>query len=485
MDIQSDPLSCLDADTDVTITIEGGTGPYRFERISPAVATADSVTGNTGTFLNLAPGEYTFLVTDSNGCPLQRDYTVLPAEGIGIETQELNPVSCFGESSGGITLSLQNTSATYSYTLTGPQTNLNATGAGDLLQFSGLSEGDYLLTVREEGTGCSGDLNFSIDAPPAPLTLNIPSLPVCPEEDGILVQAAGGWGDFGFSLRFPDRTTTVSSPDGFFDGLDQNGEYQVSVTDGLGCNQSVTFTLNTVIDVTISPVYSCTAQGPENQLSFEFPPGSPSSDWLYALDSRDPADYISNPDFSDLEPGTHYVSILNRDGCEKSIPFDIDETEPFEIRVVREDLNRISIETLGGNPPFTYLYNRIDYGDQSEFEATEDGAVEIVVTDQNGCTAAARINLLACDDATPDYFTPDGDAVDDVWIPGCLNRVPGSQTFIYDRFGRKLYTMRPGSAPWDGSYGGTELPSGDYWYVIRFTVGEQAREITGHVTLLR
>lgn len=38
---------------------------------------------------------------------------------------------------------------------------------------------------------------------------------------------------------------------------------------------------------------------------------------------------------------------------------------------------------------------------------------------------------------------------------------------------------------WDGTYNGQELPTGDYWYVIKLKGENDPREFVGHFTLYR
>ena len=38
---------------------------------------------------------------------------------------------------------------------------------------------------------------------------------------------------------------------------------------------------------------------------------------------------------------------------------------------------------------------------------------------------------------------------------------------------------------WDGKYNGTELPTGDYWYVVRPNSTALNKEYVGHFTLYR
>ena len=39
--------------------------------------------------------------------------------------------------------------------------------------------------------------------------------------------------------------------------------------------------------------------------------------------------------------------------------------------------------------------------------------------------------------------------------------------------------------PWDGFYNQADLPTGDYWYIIKLNGDEDTREFVGHFTLYR
>ncbi|WP_442902301.1 T9SS type B sorting domain-containing protein, partial [Flavobacterium sp.] len=55
---------------------------------------------------------------------------------------------------------------------------------------------------------------------------------------------------------------------------------------------------------------------------------------------------------------------------------------------------------------------------------------------------------------------------------------------IFDRYGRTIAKYHYGQK-WDGRYNGAELPSGDYWYVLKLNDENDAREFVGHFTLYR
>ncbi|WP_373075678.1 T9SS type B sorting domain-containing protein [Zeaxanthinibacter enoshimensis] len=56
---------------------------------------------------------------------------------------------------------------------------------------------------------------------------------------------------------------------------------------------------------------------------------------------------------------------------------------------------------------------------------------------------------------------------------------------MFDRYGREVYRMDHKNKGWDGFYQETELPTGDYWYVIKLRGENDPREFVGHFTLYR
>ncbi|MGB5189552.1 T9SS type B sorting domain-containing protein, partial [Robiginitalea sp.] len=113
-----------------------------------------------------------------------------------------------------------------------------------------------------------------------------------------------------------------------------------------------------------------------------------------------------------------------------------------------------------------------------------DATVNIRVRDREGC----EISIDFPFDFTgmvdfPNFFTPDGDGINDVWAP--LNRefFPNIEVIIYDRYGRVVATLDQ-VTKWDGKYDSKELPSGDYWYVVNANDNEK-QQYVGHFTLFR
>jgi gliding motility-associated-like protein len=137
-----------------------------------------------------------------------------------------------------------------------------------------------------------------------------------------------------------------------------------------------------------------------------------------------------------------------------------------------------------GSPPYEYTLNGEDYGNESSFLIYESGDYTVTVTDAYGCVASATKYFEYVDVCIPNYFTPNGDGLLDGWGPGCTEQYRDLTFDIFDRYGRKIATLRVGQK-WDGKYKGRELPTGDYWYVVKLNDNRDNREFVGHFTLYR
>jgi gliding motility-associated-like protein len=125
------------------------------------------------------------------------------------------------------------------------------------------------------------------------------------------------------------------------------------------------------------------------------------------------------------------------------------------------------------------------YQNEPFFENLEGGIYTIFVRDKNGCGIAS---LLVPVIEFPKFFTPNNDSTNDTWIAKGLNSefFPGSQIFIFNRYGKQLTKLDIDGSGWDGMYNGRSMPSDDYWFSVKIVVPNgQVKERQGHFSLLR
>lgn len=82
-----------------------------------------------------------------------------------------------------------------------------------------------------------------------------------------------------------------------------------------------------------------------------------------------------------------------------------------------------------------------------------------------------------------EFFSPNGDGINDVWEIASLDTMGSYKMNIFDRYGKLIRSYLNDYVPWDGTSGGKKLPSDDYWFYIFFF--DLDRSFVGHVTLMR
>ncbi len=83
----------------------------------------------------------------------------------------------------------------------------------------------------------------------------------------------------------------------------------------------------------------------------------------------------------------------------------------------------------------------------------------------------------------PNAFTPNGDGYNDLWNIPALAGYPQCMVSIYNRYGGLIYQSRGYPSAWDGTYNGSQLPTGTYYYIIDLKNG--TKPLSGYVALIR
>lgn len=210
-------VSCHgEMDGSVSYSTSGNTAGYTFTWSD----------GSTGTTLNnLAAGTYTITGTDGT-CTLSQTLTVTEPSLIIINTTKTNVSTC-GGSNGVINITTgggQN--PTYFYTWTGPVAgNSGTTGLGNTYSITGLTAGNYLLTVSDGN--CSNTATVSISETGAPaITINVTSPVSCAggTNGALNITSTGNINPYTFTWSTGMTGTSISNLPG--------GTYTVSGTNG-------------------------------------------------------------------------------------------------------------------------------------------------------------------------------------------------------------------------------------------------------------
>ncbi|PIB26929.1 T9SS type B sorting domain-containing protein [Maribacter sp. 4G9] len=459
---------------------DGGLGNYQFALFRDA-ATTDEVrpNQNNGTFADLPMGTY-YVRVQSGDCEIVSQGVQIDEPAPLVVTPNITDISCADANDGAITLDVQGGTGNYQFAIS---PNLNQ--FDDQNTFDELEEGSYSVIVQDDN-GCFEVIQFELIAP-EPLQMEATSTPeVCAgDEDGTIeITATGGTAPYSTALNSNEDADFVQDRL-LFENL-AGGTYIVFVRDANGCttNQTITVENGANLNATAEIIYECSGDTPDNRIELVLEDPSVAGDVLYALDSMDPNDYMLEPDFANLAPGNHYILLVHANGCTNTIEFEVQSFEPLELTLEQNNLNEITAVASGGSGDYTFYFGDRNNGQDNTIFITRTDTYTVTVVDAYGCEALATIYMEFIDIEIPNFFTPDGDGENDTWIPKNIEQYPDIFIKIFDRYGREVYILA-GDNGWDGLYQDTDLPTGDYWYILKLNGEEDKREFIGHFTLYR
>ena len=508
-DITIDPLPALMLDVDVSNAVINCKG----DKTGVIVATATGALGNyvytlldgaglpivptptqnsPGNFTQLGAGNYIVSVVSKDCDPVTRPVSIQePATSI---TATFDPiaVTCNGNNDGKIAMTASGGIGMIKYAIS-PILNQFFVGniAGGHI-FKDLKPGTYDVLVQDEN-GCY-ILNKAILIT-QPNLITIATVPGSIKQELCVGEKTGAFsieingGTMPYSVSLDDEkgvytlgTTTQTQFD--FAGL-SGGNHTAFIKDANGCTSEWMVALDpaVLLDPKAIPTYDCVDNLPANKVTVTIDSSNNSADVKYSLDGSG-TEQASNV-FTNLLPGDHFVVAHHKNGCVDATPvFNIKEVKPLSISIDLGGLNEIVATATGGSGVYQFNVNGEDIGSNNKYIYYKSGNYTVTVTDTNGCFAAATKYFEFIDIFIPPIFTPTGDGQHDTWRPTNTENYPDIKFVVYDRYGREVGTFGAGEF-WDGRYKGTELPMGDYWYVLKLRNSKDDREFIGHFTLYR
>ncbi len=484
LDVTVTPVQalCKDSNGSVEITINEDSDSYSFELYQNGnlMASENNTTSKTHTFSNLPIGNYSVKSINEGGCFDISDFTVtepslLVATSSLIEDVAIcngtivnGTVQAFG--SGGI--------APYEYSINGGTTYQ----VEDI--FSVSTEKTYEITVKD-ANGCIKTTNVSVGFIPEMVYEIIKEDIICVgDTDGkINVNLVN---DQGHTVTYSiDGINYQSSPN--FNGL-AKGVYELLIKKERGsniCESSNTIEIEQLIflELTATTDFSCDNGGGSVIIAQVDPIYQ--NDVTYHLDGS-----TSNTlgIFENVGKGSHSVTVTHNDyGCsDEPIVLDIEEYTPIVFNVINTNMNEYTVDASGGLPGYEYSFdNDDDYSFENVLNIRESRDYIFYVKDEKGCVLEQTMFLEFIDIEIPDFFTPEGDGINDTWYPINIAIYPNISVKVFDRYQRIIGNYKGTQYAWDGTYNNKKLPSGDYWYVIKLNESSDNREFKGNFTLVR
>lgn len=475
----------------------GGIGSYVYtllnSNIPPNPTTANTVRSaqSSGIFRNLEPGTY-YVYAQSGGCEAISDPIVIePKPPLVLEYLEAVPVTCFGDNNGQIIIEASGGTGAIRYSISD---TLSEFFEGDdptnpnRKTFDDLSPRTYDVIIQDD-LGCTITRTVEITQPMellAGIAATTPEICLGDMDGTLTLEVTGGTAPYFTSVNSADDADFVQNDNLYFDGLLGGETYVIFIRDANGCQTSVVADIGLGIELMAEPIvqYGCEGIFPNSTATVSISDSSLLPALLFSLDVEDIQNATEQRTYGNLPPGEHTVYIYHRNGCVTFVDFEIDAYEPLVLEAEKISESEIRATARGGFGEYEYFFRGESFGDQNVFTITMDATVEIMVRDQRGCVAnfLMPFNFEGMPEM-PNFFTPDGDNLNDYWQIGNREFFPNIDVKIYDRYGRVVAILDEVKG-WDGKYEGNELPTGDYWYVVNANDNEK-QQYVGHFTLYR
>ena len=533
-------ITCFgSSDGSIKVKAQGGLSvDYSYSIATTSIATGPVVslaTNTTGLFENLNFGAnlgvYYITVVSTNSCPVEFPFTLLqPKEFIVIPDPV--DVKCFGDNDGKIILEIENALGNSQYaisTLTnsteanqfinfsGPVIQLSAPGVipvrtGIRFIISGLAPDSYLLQVNDVFNGkvsCPYETlrsNPLVIDQPFELNSNLKANSSIQErckndkDASFSITITGGTAPYFVSLDnngtgtyVPANVTIVGSPFGHDFTLLEGGTHKVYVKDSNGCMilpYDVILDLPVFLNPEVKVTYPCPEDEPsiKNRILITVDPSINLADVTFSIDgstfpSNDPLGFKAE----NLTVGTHIFEVIHKNGCRQpKVPnnkFEIRFIDPLSLKLTDGNLNQIIAIAAGGDAPYNYSFNGVSTGQDNTYIYDKSGNYSVTIVDTSNCKLTVTKPFNFIDIFIPNFFSPNGDGENDGWSPQNTFNYKNLVFYVFDRYGRKIVSLKEGQQ-WDGKYEGAELPTGDYWYIVK-TEESSSREFVGNFTLYR
>ncbi|MBL7773434.1 MAG: choice-of-anchor L domain-containing protein [Chitinophagaceae bacterium] len=362
----------------------GGTGTITYT-LQPG-----SQSNTSGSFNTLSAGTYSITAMDATGCLATTVVTLTqPSTPISLGNPTVTNASCYGTSSGAVSISATGGTGTLTYLLNPPGSS-NTAGV-----FTGKPAGNYTITVTD-ANGCTKTTTFTITQPGAMTVVTNNVFPTCVPGNNGSIQASvtGGAGSYTYKLN----TGTYQSSNSFT-GL-VSGNYTVTIKDANNCTTTVVVPLQISNQITLTnstPLLTCTT----NVTTVNVSASGGTAPYTYTLMPNNISNNIGQ--FPGIDTGMYTVTAVDANGCSATLQINI--LIPPELQFVNFSVTNIpctgigsgnvAVAVGGGVLPYTYQINPPGTTNTSGiFNSLSAGFYTITASDANGCTASSVAHIV-------------------------------------------------------------------------------------------
>jgi hypothetical protein len=282
--------TCNQVTGGIDITPSGGIAPYTF--VWSNGATTEDIQ-------NVPAGTYSVTIKDAAGCSTKKNYTLrvnttLTLSGV------VKPVSCLGDNSGAVDLSVFGGTPPYNIVWADGPTTEDRTD---------LVEGQYTVTVTD-AIGCSVQANYTIFKKPLQVNSDLIQ-PKCNEDLGSITLTVEGVPPYTYNWSNGETDESITDlPPGF---------YSVTVTDASGCTRTLDFAILAPPPIVVTSAITNPLCGVEGSyaINLTVSGGKPSYSFLWSNGA-------TTQNVTGLNSGSYSVAITDAGGCVINKQFTVD-----------------------------------------------------------------------------------------------------------------------------------------------------------------
>lgn len=423
-------------------------------------------------------GAYIYHAFDANGC--EDTDTLLVQVNLPITPDLASTSPCFGDT---LFLELSNSAAFTAFSWTHP--NGAVLSDNYIADFQATDTGNYTFQATDTHN-CGVEENVAVSGAPLP-EFDYEIEPNCDSTRVYLFPDV-----YHYAWSTGDTGTVLASAAG--------GDFQLSITDAVGCQTTTTINLPAPEGPAFTVVLeqaACPGEGATVRIEM----ANPDLPVIFSLDAGQT--YGLSPEFTGLAPGIYGLQVQDDLGCIQTQRLIIPAPDTMGVKLPVERLDvrpntpvSLQAETVGNIVAYQWVPEIIDTGGpHSDFIAQQDMDIRIIVEDDQGCRAVAGLPLTIVlgDIYIPDVFSPNNDGVNDGFT-FFSDLGSGEQILflrIFDRQGGLLFSteeqpLNEERLGWDGRRNGKEAPEGVYVYHGAILYGNgYIRHLKGDVTLVR
>lgn len=368
------PVSCYNGnDGSITVTANGGTGPYSY-LWTPGGFTTQSIN-------SLTAGTYTVVITDANGCTHTASTTV--TQPLGMTLTETHVDATCNQSNGSATVSVTGGTGPYTYQWNSLPIQTTATATG-------LPANTYACAVTD-ANGCMQIIPVTVANLAGPIATIFSQTNVScngGNNGAATVTVNGGTAPYTYVWNNGQTLPTATNLTA--------GTYTVNATDMTGCMASISVTITEplLLDVSVVGVnpscngvcdasVSAVPVGGVSPYSFTWSPGG-----------------ATTSSITNLCAGTYTVLVTDANGCTVFKPATLTNPAPVTATATSTNVTcsglcngTATANATSGTGPFTYAWSDINAQTTQTATGLCGGTFTVTVTDANGCATTAQTTL--------------------------------------------------------------------------------------------